>query len=63
MNIKKRIKNRTSDYICVKCGSRFLTPDQKKDNNRISTFHVSECGLCGKNTGVTHIRHFNYLRT
>ena len=57
----KRIRNeRTSDYVCQPCGVGYLSEKQLKDNS-VSTYSVSECGLCHKKTSTTHMRHFNYL--
>lgn len=60
---QRQINARTSDYVCQPCGVNFLTKAQMEDGVlRVSTFHDSECGLCKETTGVTHIRHWNYLR-
>lgn len=58
--LRKKVKNRTSDYVCVECGQQFLTEKQRA-NPRICTFHQSTCCLCGEEKGVTNIRHYNYL--
>lgn len=58
-----QINNREFDYVCQPCGVNFLTKAQLENGDmRISTFHDSVCGLCKKETSVTHIRHFNYLQ-
>ena len=53
-------ENRKSDYVCVKCGVKYLTEEQK-DKAQICTFFIGECGLCSEETGITHIRNYNYL--
>lgn len=58
--LRKKVRNRTSDYVCVDCGQQFLTEKQRA-NPRICTFHQSTCCLCGEEKGVTNIRHYNYL--
>ena len=60
-NLKQLADNRTSDYCCVECGIQYLTPEQK-ERNHITTFHVSECGICGETKDVCGIRNYNYLR-
>jgi len=57
---KEQIDKRTSDYICFDCGNKFLTEEQKNEET-VSTMHMSKCGLCGKEKGVCHMRHFNWL--
>lgn len=54
-------EDRTSDYVCIDCGVKYLTEDQKKDD-RITTVSDSDCGLCGEHKPTKHIRHYNYLR-
>jgi DNA-directed RNA polymerase subunit RPC12/RpoP len=54
-------QSRTSDYVCTKCGVKYLTPEQIKEN-RVVTFHLGTCGMCGKKEAVTHIRAYNYLK-
>lgn len=53
-------EQRTSDYVCVPCGVQFLSEEQKKKGG-VSTFSISECGLCNTRTNTTHIRKYNYL--
>ena len=53
-------ENRTSDYVCESCGKEYLSKGQLR-RDRIFTSHTGECGLCGKTTGITHIRNYNYL--
>jgi hypothetical protein len=53
-------EDRKSDYVCVKCGVKYLTKEQKKEN-RVCTFFLDTCGLCEKHQAVTHIRNYNYL--
>lgn len=57
---KQDVNSRASDLICFPCGSNFLTKKQKIGTHVVIT-HVSKCGLCGKKTNVTHIKHFNNL--
>ena len=54
------VSARTSDYVCVDCGVKFLT-DKQKENGGVSTFHLGKCGLCGEEKSITHIRTYNYL--
>jgi len=49
------------NYVCVDCGVKYLTEEQKK-NRYATTFHIGKCCECGKEKGVTNIRHYNYLR-
>lgn len=58
--MKNTRETRTSDSVCVACGVNFLSEEQKKESS-VTTFHKGECGLCEKNTLVTHMRHYNYL--
>ena len=60
LEFKRRM--RKSDYVCFECGKPYLTKEQLEEE-RCSTFHLSECGLCGKTRGITHIRNYNYLRS
>lgn len=57
---KEQIENRTSDYICWDCGNEFKTPEQLTRES-VVTQHTENCGLCGEEKPVTHIRAFNYL--
>lgn len=59
--LKQKAEGRTSDYVCADCGVKYLTEKQKKQD-RVSTFHLNICGLCGEEEGVTHIRTYNYLQ-
>lgn len=56
----RKPEDRTSDYVCASCGVQFLSEEQKKQGG-VSTFSISECGLCGEKTHTTHIRRYNYL--
>lgn len=58
--IEERIK--TNGYCCVDCGVNYLTEKQKSQEGNVSTFHKGVCTVCLKETSVTHIRHYNYLR-
>lgn len=53
-------EERTSDYVCFPCGREYLTDAQKKKGH-VVTAHNGICGLCGKETSITHMRAFNYL--
>lgn len=53
-------ENRKSDYVCVKCGVKYLTEEQK-DKTMICTFYLGTCGLCNEHVAITHIRNYNYL--
>jgi len=57
-----KVRMRKSDYVCLDCGRPYLTEKQLQEEN-VSTFHVGECGLCGKTRSITHIRNYNYLRS
>ena len=57
----KTKKKEAISYVCADCGDLYLTPKQRYEE-RISTWHIGKCGLCGEITAVNHIRHFNYLR-
>lgn len=57
---QEQIDNRTSDYVCFDCGRPFI--QGLEDRSGVSTFHNSECGLCGEVNGVTHIRNWDWLR-
>ena len=57
---KQDVEQRSSDYVCFKCGLEFLTEKDKKED-AVSTFFTSECGLCRELTLVTNIRNYNYL--
>lgn len=59
---QEQIDNRSSDYVCFDCGHLFLTDTQKKGEGHAVTAHKSNCGLCGQDKSVTHIRAFNYLK-
>lgn len=59
-NMKDR-ENRTSDYVCCSCGVQYLTEEQKKEGGNVVTAHLGNCGLCGKEDTVIHIRYYNYL--
>lgn len=49
-----------SEVVCVDCGLKYLTDEQKKRGG-VTTFHEGECFLCGQTKPVTSIRHYNYL--
>lgn len=55
---------RTSDYVCFDCGRPFVRDLMNFDEFVAAgvTCHMGECGLCGEEKGVTHVRHFNWLR-
>jgi len=56
------IEARTSDYVCIDCGIQYLTEEQKNSGElSVATAHKADCGLCGTETTVVHIRHYNYL--
>jgi transcription elongation factor Elf1 len=50
-----------SVFVCLDCGRKHLTPQQRKDDGSVCTMHVNECGICHIRKPVTHIRHFNWL--
>lgn len=54
-------KDRKSDYVCVKCGVKYLTEKQKKQNN-VCTFFLGTCALCNEKAAITHVRNYNYLK-
>ena len=54
-------ENRTSDYVCIPCGVQFLSEKQKSADGHAHTAHKSECGICGKENLVIHIRAYNWL--
>lgn len=56
----KSREDRTSDYVCISCGVKFLSEKQKKQGG-VTTVHKGECGLCGEITSITHIRKYNWL--
>jgi len=61
----KRTRHGTSDYVCVACGTSFLTPTQRAQRARqglIVTMQRGKCDVCHKIKTVTHIRAFNYLQ-
>jgi len=61
--MKQKAKEvRTSDYVCWDCGLPYLSEKQKDESSGTAvTAHNAECGLCGENKTVTHIRAWNYL--
>lgn len=59
---QKQIEARKSDYVCFNCGIQFVSKEQKKGLVYGVTFFEDNCGLCGDFTGVTNIRHYNYLK-
>ena len=62
---KQDVENRTSDDICHECGQQFLDylPEEVlKRRSNIYTAWTGVCGLCGEETSVTDMRHYNYLR-
>jgi DNA-directed RNA polymerase subunit RPC12/RpoP len=52
------MKDRKSDYVCIECGKKY----GESSTPSIVTFSQDECGICGKNKPVTHIKAYNYLR-
>ena len=50
------MKKFTSDYICHDCGTKYGEP-----RNGVSTVHQGTCGICGKETGVSHQRNYNWF--
>lgn len=55
-------ENRISDYVCIECGTKYLTEKQKQAGGFCTTFHQGVCGLCQEEKSITHIRAYNYLR-
>lgn len=60
IQLEELANNRTSDYICIDCGVKYLSEQQKQSGGNVTTFHQNDCGICGENKGVTSIRHYNY---
>jgi len=58
--MKKRKNISDVSYVCVHCGVKYLTEEQKK-NSYATTFNIGKCCECGEDTLVTNIRHYNYL--
>ncbi len=48
--------------ICAPCGVKYLSEKQKQSGG-VTTFNKGECIDCGKQTHVTSIRYYNYLRS
>lgn len=59
--MKKRKNISDVSYVCVDCGVKYLTEEQKK-NSYATTFNIGKCCECAEETLVTNIRHYNYLR-
>ena len=49
------------EYVCADCGDIYLTQKQRYVE-RIFTWHMGKCEMCGEETAVAHVRHFNWLR-
>lgn len=45
------------DQICIPCGVRHLT-DEQKNQRKAVTFYEGTCCECGEFTMVTNIRHY-----
>ena len=59
----KRLKKDThSDYVCLDCGTYFLTPKQLAGEGGAHTAHMGKCGVCDKEESLFHIRIYNWLR-
>jgi len=46
-------------YICIECGVKYLSEEQKKRSN-IATFHDGECVECKSFKSVTDERLYNW---
>lgn len=46
---------------CIPCGVASLTKDQIKKLGGVVTTNLGICCVCGKQTDVVSIRHYNYL--
>ncbi len=44
-------------YICHDCGRNYLNK-----NDFVCTYHVGTCDVCGKDTSITHVRNYNWLK-
>lgn len=55
-------KARQDGYVCVDCGVQFLSDEQLIGPDRVHTYHLNTCGLCGEKKSVTHVRAYNYLQ-
>jgi len=45
-------------WVCMDCGERY-----GRRPAGIATFHIDECGVCGKQKAVTQPRDYGYLQT
>ena len=54
-------EDRTSDYVCHDCGVKYLTAEQLEGEGDVCTATLDNCGVCGKEVTVIHIRHYNWL--
>ncbi len=50
-----------NDCCCIPCGIKFLTEAQKKKGGSVATSNHGICCVCGSETTVLPIRHYNYL--
>lgn len=49
------------EYVCADCGDLYLMQKQRMAE-RIFTWHMGECEMCGEETAIAHVRYFNWLR-
>ena len=52
-------KDHQPGWVCKDCGNLYR---MRKPQDRISTWHMDTCGVCGKEKNCTEPRDFGYLR-
>jgi hypothetical protein len=52
--------NKYPDWICNTCGKNY--GNRPEGNPYGATYHINECGICGKTTEVTEPRDFGHLK-
>ncbi|MBK7883580.1 MAG: hypothetical protein IPJ81_07075 [Chitinophagaceae bacterium] len=52
---------KNNDICCIPCGVASLTEKQKKKLGGAITSNLGICCVCGKETDVVPVRHYNYL--
>lgn len=57
---RDNIQELKNEVVCVDCGVKYLTDEQKKRVG-VATFNEGKCCVCGNIKSVTSSRHYNYL--
>ena len=61
LNVQAGVAIDQPQWVCLLCGNKHGRRPMNMHSERISTWHIGTCGICGKDTEVTEPRDFGYL--